>query len=150
MAQETPINNQLKNVFDEKSTAAIRNANTISPSPETIHTKQNNSESTDPNELRKLRNYISEQEQRITILIESQNKLIGEFNKLESEVKELRRKVTQQAESQHTNKPTVKEEKVKESEEKLTVSTEQQQTGAGEGLKSEEYSVEKFFYFGSK
>lgn len=146
MNNTSPINDKLKNVFNEESASAIRNVNTITPPPEKAKSgEQSNSDL----ELRKLRNYIKEQDQRITVLIESQNKLIGEFNALESAFKELKRRVTQQTEApvQAPLSPSVTEP---QTEEELTVSKEKQQTGAGEGLKNQEYSVEKFFYFGSK
>jgi 5'-3' exonuclease len=148
MNTTSPINDKLKNVFDEKSASAIRNADSIAPQPERARTtEQNNSDL----EIRKLRNYVQEQDQRITVLIDSQNKLIGEFNKLESDFKDLKRKITQQAENETIVQAAKKsEERLETQSENLTISKEKQQTGAGEGLKNEEYSVEKFFYFGKK
>lgn len=164
MDKTTAINEQLRNVFDADSISAIRNAGTITPPPEKIHAQKteeaeepkeserssddnnsinnNNNNNSDnmKKEIEALQKYISEQENRITILINSQNELIKEFNKLEKEIKEIKNRPQSIPES----KPETKKE------EKLTVSEEKQQTGAGEGLKNEEYSVEKFFYFGKK
>lgn len=157
MNNQHEINKHLKNVFDEKSVAAIRNVNNITPSPEVIHQKkmpleekrEQQEESDDQQkivqdsaELKALRTYIDEQEKRISVLIDSQNQLIAEFNKLEAQVKELAKKPIVQVANIDSHKNN--------SEEKLTVSKEKQQTGAGEGLNKEEYSVEKFFYFGRK
>lgn len=163
------MNEFLNNVFTAESVEAIRNAHSISPSPEQKEEiKYKNVKMTETNEEtgevtqsvqtktpvtagiqkeelhqleRRLMEKIQEQSERISVIINSQNQMIKELNELQSKAAKAQFQVTESPQVQNTpSQEPVKTEPKKES----------QQTGAGEGLNPQDYSVEDIFYFGNK
>jgi chromosome segregation ATPase len=151
MAQETQYGRLPKNVFSSESIDAIKNVETITPPPEKAHKNTGKREETRQTEekqisespslvaelqekINQLQNALEAQGRRIDTILESQNKVIGEFNRIESQMKE--------AKTVQTQLPRSTEMPVAKTEEKP------QQSGNGAGLNPDEFSVEKYFYCG--
>lgn len=153
------MNSDLNNIFDEDSLNAIRNADKISPSPESLQAKKENvTETVEYQEIKaeptkdkvnydmdKIDRIISEnrdlkikveaQKELIHKIIESQNQMIKEINRMQTRLAEYEEAAKKVPEV----KKAVQEEIKKE---------ESQQTGAGEGLNPDDFSVENIFYMG--
>ena len=155
------MNEFLNNVFTAESVEAIKNAHTISPSPEQkeevkynelkVEHAENEAIPTQKTESpqmnqdmqqveQRLLQKVDEQGKRISLLINSQNEMIKEFNALCEKVKQIEQRRPEAGQQAESSAPQAPAEKPKGS----------QQTGAGEGLNHKDYSVEDIFYFGNK
>jgi len=145
------MNQILNNIFDDESIEAIKRANSSSSGQRESSksaenkTMEQHKPSDDFNLIkRQLESKIQEQANRITVLINSQNQMIKEFNELQAIVKTLKAKIAQTTTSAPMQTQTAQHQTTSSEPKKDTV----QQNGAGAGLNPEEFSVEKHFYFG--
>lgn len=148
------MNGVLNNIFDEEALNAIRNADKICPSPESLQAKHEEvveyvevkaePAKTEINydmdkidrilsENRDLKIKVETQKELIHKIIESQNQMIKEINKMQEKLAAYDQ-IANQVHKVQSEVPKKEEPK--------------QQTGAGEGLNPDDFSVENIFYAG--
>ena len=160
------MNDVLNNIFDEESLSAIKNADKICPSPETLSKRKeisyeevktapvNNSVNNInydqdkvtrlENDNRELKIKVEAQKELIHKIIESQNQMIKEINLMQEKLIKLEnRKLDGTIDTNQTN--NTEQKPANENKE-----NQKQQTGAGEGLNPDDFSVEDIFYMGNK
>lgn len=158
------MNEMLNNIFDDDSLEAIRNANTISPSPEYFQKKHEEEVNYEKPSIDSIQEESIEETEKMNLEYKEEINNLKKVNKdlqlkLEAQKELLSKVVSSQNEmikelnslKEHLNKPSLQTVQESKSEEKIEQKIEEkQQTSQGEGLNPDDFKVENIFYYGNK